>query len=302
MRNGESIERSHQSQTVEIFSHSAFATPHSAFASHSAFRIPHFHPIPHLLLPLAILLLIGLSVPLRAEERSKHVLLLCQGPDGHPPATHEYAVGIQLIADSLADVPGLKVTVANADGAWPEGPALIRESDGVVMFLSQGAKWIHEDPRRLEAFGQLAGRKGGFVAIHWAMGTKDARHIAGFLELFGGCHGGDDRKYKVVDTRVMRPAPDHEIVRGIGDFEIHEEFYYSLKFVDAANHVEPILQAEIEGKQETVSWAWQRSDGGRSFGFSGGHFHENWKREEYRKLFKQGVLWTLSIKIRNPKH
>jgi hypothetical protein len=61
--------------------------------------------------------------------------------------------------------------------------------------------------------------------------------------------------------------------------------------------VKPILKAAIDGKDEMVSWAWARPDGGRSFGFSGLHFHANWNREEYRRMVSQGVLWTLDLAI-----
>jgi hypothetical protein len=57
----------------------------------------------------------------------------------------------------------------------------------------------------------------------------------------------------------------------------------------------PILQADIDGAKHTVSWAWQRPDGGRSFGFSGLHFHDNWQKPEYRRLVTQAVLWTLDL-------
>jgi peptidyl-prolyl cis-trans isomerase A (cyclophilin A) len=61
--------------------------------------------------------------------------------------------------------------------------------------------------------------------------------------------------------------------------------------------VTPIVQAEIEGKPETVGWTWERPGGGRAFGFSGLHFHRNWAREEYRRLVTQGVLWTVGLPI-----
>ena len=37
--------------------------------------------------------------------------------------------------------------------------------------------------------------------------------------------------------------------------------------------------------------------GGRSFGFSGMHFHDNWKRDDYRRLVAQGVLWTVKLPV-----
>ncbi|HUG71565.1 MAG TPA: ThuA domain-containing protein [Pirellulaceae bacterium] len=228
---------------------------------------------------------------------NKKVLLLSQGPDGHPAMTHEYAAGLRVLEKCLASVSGVAVTHANADSPWPEGPELIRGADCAVMFLSEGARWTHEDPRRIEAFAQLAARGGGFITLHWGMGTKEARYIDGYLKLFGGCHGGPDRKYKVLDADVVIGTIDHPITRGIADFSIHEEFYYALKFVPASNQLKPILQTEIDGATQTVAWAWQRGDSGRSFGFSGGHFHKNWERVEYRRLITQAVLWSLDLPI-----
>jgi type 1 glutamine amidotransferase len=203
---------------------------------------------------------------------------------------------MHILAKCLQDVPGLEVDVISADGAWEDGPELIREADCVVLFLSQGAKWIHEDPRRLEAFAQLAAREGGLIALHWGMGTRDPKYIAGFLRLFGGCHGGPDRKYKVVESQIRVVDSDHEIVRGVAPLMLREEFYYQLKLIDT-KRIKPILQTTIDGNNETVAWAWQRADGGRAFGFSGGHFHSNWSRVEYRRLMAQAVLWTLKLPI-----
>lgn len=227
----------------------------------------------------------------------KTVLLLSQSPDGHPAMTHEYTKGLQVLEQCLATVSGIDVKHVIADSPWPEGPALIREADCVVMFLSEGARWTHEDPRRLEAFAQLAARGGGFMTLHWGMGTKEARYIDGYLKLFGGCHGGPDRKYKVIDAETVTVAKDHPITRGIQDFAIHEEFYYELKFATGGNQMKPILQTEIDGSPQTVAWAWQRGDSGRSFGFSGGHFHKNWSRIEYRRMMTQAVLWSLDLPV-----
>lgn len=232
-----------------------------------------------------------------ALAKPKKVLLLSQGPDGHPAGTHEYHAGMKVLAACLKQASGVEVKHVHADGDWPDGPELIRDADGVVLFLSQGGKWIHEDPRRLAAFAELAGRGGGFVCLHWAMGTRDAKYIDGFLKLFGACHGGPDRMYKVVDTELSVAQPAHPIAVGIDDIKLREEFYYKLKFVDAGDNLRPVLKADIDGAAETVAWAWQRGDGGRSFGFSGGHFHVNWERDEYRRLLSQAVLWTLALPL-----
>jgi hypothetical protein len=248
------------------------------------------------ILVLAVSLHILANSPVVAQSPKK-VLLLGQSPDGHPPQAHEYMAGMRLLAKCLQPVPGLEVTVLRADSPWKEGPELLARADGVVLYLSEGARWIAADARRQEAFRQLAARGAGIVALHWAIGTRDDKPIDSFLQLLGGCHGGPDRKYKILETNVTLADAHHPIATGLSPFRVHEEFYYQLKFIRPAKDLRPVLQAEIDGQPQTVAWSWQRPDGGRSFGFSGLHYHKNWQLPEYRRLVAQGVLWTLNLTI-----
>jgi hypothetical protein len=228
----------------------------------------------------------------------KKLLLIGQKPDGHPPGTHEYVAGQRLLAKCLEAVPELQARVVQADGPWPEGPKLLLESAGVVLFASEGARWLWADASRRLAFEALAARGGGLVVLHWGMGTREAGPIDPFLTLFGGCHGGPDRQYRVIeDAAVHVTDAEHPVTRGIGDFRARDEFYYRLKFARPPARIQPVLQVQIDGQPETVAWAWERPAGGRSFGFSGLHFHENWERIEYRRLVAQATLWTMRLPI-----
>jgi hypothetical protein len=227
----------------------------------------------------------------------KKVLLLAQGSDGHPAQTHEYEAGLKILHALLAKTSDLHVTVIRADEPWREGPELLANADGAVLFLSEGAKWLSQDAKRLAAFNDLAKRGGGLVCLHWAMGTKDAKNIGPFVDLFGACHGGPDRKYQVVNAQAHVVDRFHPLMRGLGHFKVRDEFYYNLKHKAPSAELLPMLQVEIDGKLETVAWAWGRSDGGRSFGFTGLHFHENWEVPEYRRLVTQGVLWTMRVPL-----
>jgi hypothetical protein len=241
----------------------------------------------------ALLVLLAIAAPLRADP-PKRLLLVSQGPDGHPAASHEYHAGAKILAKLLEKVPDLQVSTANGDEPWRDGPDLLAKCDGVVLYLSEGAKWMQNDPRRFEALKKLAARGGGIVVLHWAMGTKDAKYIDGCLQVLGGCHGGPDRKYKFLQTDAT--LLKHPVATGIKDFSVKDEFYYQLKFTKAEG-LKPVLQVAIDGNAETVAWAWERPGGGRSFGFSGLHYHDNWKLKEYRRLVAQGVLWTLELPI-----
>lgn len=251
------------------------------------------------LLTIVAFVLFGslLSTLAVADERPKRLLLIGQGPDNHPPTTHEYLPGLERLAKLLAGVEGLSVTVVKADEPWTEGPELLAKADGAVLFLSEGARWCQNDPRRYEALLRLAARRGGLSAIHWAIGTKDAAPITAFVKLFGGCHGGPDRKYQVVETEARPAEPRHPIATGLDAFRVRDEFYYQLKFAQPATAIHPVLEVTIDGGPQTVAWAFDRPDGGRSFGFSGLHFDDNWRLAPYRALVVNGVLWTLGLPV-----
>lgn len=244
------------------------------------------------------------------KARPQRLLLIGQGPDGsHKPTTHEYFAGVNLLARLLRSQPNLETIVVSADGDWRDGPQLLERADAAVIFVSEGAKWVSAESARLAAFRSLAKRGGGLGALHWATGTKAAEPIAPFVQLFGACHGGPDRRFKEFDEITPQAASvDHPILRGVRPMTVREEFYFALKMTsrDASSPVTlaekdspitPLLQIPTDNVSGTVAWCWERPDNGRSFGFTGLHFHDNWKHESYRRFIAQAALWTLKREI-----
>jgi hypothetical protein len=247
----------------------------------------------------ALLLIAALPVYLPALDSSaapgpRRLLIAGQGSDGHPPTTHEFMAGAKVLAELLKPYKELQATVVNADEPWTDGARLIDESDGVVMFVTQGAQWMQTEPGRHAAFKRLAARGGAIVALHWSVGAKDAKYIQGQLDLLGATRGGPQRKYLVLPTELKRVVPGHSILTGVGDVKVYDEIYYAL---DRVPGIQPLFTARIEGKDEMAAWSWERADRGRSFGFVGLHFHANWQLPEYRRFVVQGVLWTLKLPI-----
>ena len=39
-------------------------------------------------------------------------------------------------------------------------------------------------------------------------------------------------------------------------------------------------------------WAYDRKDGGRGFGFTGGHRHVNWGDDNFRKAVLNALVWS----------
>ena len=247
-----------------------------------------------------------------ANARPQRLLLIGQGPDGsHKPTTHEYFAGVNLLARLLREQPKLETIVVSADGGWRDGPQLLERADAAVLFVAEGAKWVSADAARLTAFRELAKRGGGLGVLHWGSGTKAAEPIAPFVQLFGACHGGPDRKFKEFDQVLPQwTNTEHPILRGLKPFAapVREEFYFALKQAsktggvtladsDSESAITPLLRIPAEEVSGTVAWCWERPDQGRSFGFTGLHFHDNWKHESYRRFIAQATLWTLKREI-----
>ena len=58
---------------------------------------------------------------------------------------------------------------------------------------------------------------------------------------------------------------------------------------------QPLMQS---CRRETLAWTFERADGGRSFGFTGGHWYGNWLdlaetpfADEQRRLVTNAILW-----------
>jgi hypothetical protein len=230
-------------------------------------------------------------------EDSKLVLLLGQAPDGHPYSTHEYLAGLRIIRKCLDRVDGIHAEIVAADEPFRDGPERMDKADGVVLYLAEGAKWVHQDATRLAALQRLANRGGGLVGLHWGIGCRDAEYIHEYVNLLGACHGGPDRKIAVLTTTTEVAAVDHPIMTSIPAVTLEDEFYYRLKLTKSDPPVTSLLRARIDGESHMVAWAWERRDQGRSFGFTGLHFHKGWEQMAYRRLVVQGIVWTLKLPI-----
>ncbi len=109
---------------------------------------------------VAMLLLIsGLVASASLAAEPKKLLLLGQGPDGHPPTTHEYLAGSRILAKCLKDVPGALPAPVRAGSivvlssltphrTGPNRSDSVRKAyivqfapDGAVCFRKQGEGW-----------------------------------------------------------------------------------------------------------------------------------------------------------------
>ena len=54
---------------------------------------------------------------------------------------------------------------------------------------------------------------------------------------------------------------------------------------------------KASGRVEAMMWAVERPDGGRGFGFTGGHFHDNWGNDDFRKTVLNALVWVAKADV-----
>lgn len=208
----------------------------------------------------------------------------------HPYETHEYLVDAEILAKCLRQTPNVEVTVS--DG-WPTDPATLDEVDAIVLHVASGGDFLLGGRHR-EAAEKLLDRGVGLTAIHWGTGAEADEPGHHYQKRMGGRFATKFSKLEHVELPLTQPHPEHVICRGWQGFPLHDEYYLDLKFEPGAV---PVAEVERDGKQHPVVWAFERPEGGRSFGCVLGHYHRNFGREEFRRLLTNGILWTAKVDI-----
>jgi putative heme-binding domain-containing protein len=253
----------------------------------------------------------------RAEAATPRKIVLIagtvhQGPGGHPAGTHEYELSARLLKQSLLhapDIAPIKCEV-HVDG-WPGDPKTLDDADTIVV-ISDGADRNERDhpllvDDRLSALEKQMDRGCGLVALHWTLFVPREHGGEQFLDWIGGYfdyQSGDtaNRWYSRIQTAATRPEPAtgaHAISRGIKPFDLREEYYYRMRFRERDPRLTPILKTKLHGEpdEQVVAWAVERKDGGRGFGFTGGHFFDNWGVEDFRRMVLNAILWTAHVEV-----
>lgn len=217
------------------------------------------------------------------------IVLIGHGPD-HPYRTHCYLPDCELLAKCIQQTPGVKAVVSRG---WPEDQSIFENASAVVLHVRNGGDLFFHPTHRQQAIDLLD--KGiGLIAIHWGTGAGLGEVGDRWRKALGGHFNTKFSQYTVAKS-MMKPAdPSHPVCQGWKEYELREEYYIKLQFEDAAK---PIAVAKVRGEDYPISWVFERKNGGRSFGFVGGHFHDNFGVAEFRQNIVNGILWTAKVDI-----
>lgn len=249
------------------------------------------------------------KVPLEVQPTDAKLtkIVLVAGRQSHGPGDHEFFAGTAILMKLLKQTPGVFPVMAR-DG-WPKDPEkTFAGAESILFYMDGGGGHPVIQGKRMEAIQKLMDKGVGFVNLHYAV-EYPQKQGQGILDWLGGYYetGYSINPHWKADFKDL---PEHPITRGVKPFAIQDEWYYNIRFTPTRKNVTPILTAtppdntrgtpaakEHPGRPEVVAWAFNRDGGGRSFGFTGGHFHRNWGDDNFRRLVVNAILWSAKLDV-----
>lgn len=248
-----------------------------------------------------------------AVDETKKVVFVA-GKPSHGYGAHEHNAGCLLLSELLNEHHSGVDSVVYQNG-WPDDPDAFDDADSIVIYSDGGGG--HPAAPHRDQLGELLDEGVGFVIIHWAFpGKKDDQWVEWL--------GGNKEPHWSVNPHWVLKNPelgDHPINRGVEPYSIDDEWYYHMRFRENMEGVTPILSAHPpsetvkrddgpyssnphvreavleRGEIQHVAWAAERENGGRSFGFTGGHWHWNWAHPMFRRQVLNAIVWTAGAEV-----
>jgi hypothetical protein len=274
------------------------------------------------------LLIAGAGATMAAHQTAPTRIVLIAGRPSHGPGMHEHRAGSLLLQKALADQRGVTVDVYS--GGWPTKTVDEKQVDDHAALDGAAAIFIYADGGRgnpalqgdrTKVLDALAAKGVGLGFAHYAVevpagaaGDTMHRWLGGFYET----------NYSVnpMWSPEFSAFPSHPVTRGVGPFSHRDEWYFNMRWVSDEAHksrITPLLTAAPSdavragpyvnprgpyphivadsGRTETMMWVYERPDGGRSFGFTGGHTHAHWGDPNQRRIVLNALLWIAKVPV-----
>jgi type 1 glutamine amidotransferase len=257
----------------------------------------------------------ALSAPAPVSAPRKIVLIAgkkSHGPEGN--GIHDYPWSVRLLK-VLLDRSNIRdqVRVEMVFDGWPKEEGVLENADTTVVLSDgrDGDKFEEAphfaNPGQMQTMRRQVERGCGFGTFHFSTFAPEV-YREEILSWSGGYFQweteGKRRWYsaiKVLDADLGFPNPDHAALRGVRPFRLKEEFYYNLRFNPEDRSLVPLLAVPaLPGRDPDgrwVAWAKERPDGGRGFGTTCGHFYENWRNDDFRKLMLNVIAWSAWVNV-----
>jgi type 1 glutamine amidotransferase len=278
----------------------------------------------------AVALVVAASATMTTVEtqtRNKRIVIIAGRPS-HPAGMHEFRAGSLLLQKALAGVKGVTVDVIpmgwpkkTVDGKEVDDHAALDGADAVFIYADGGRNHPALQNDRVQVIDALAKKGVGLAFGHYGVEVPVGEPAAAMHRWVGGYY---ETNYSVnpMWAPKFEKFPSHPVTRGVGPFATHDEWYFNMRWTadeKLKSRVRPLLVATPDedvrdgpyvsprgpydhiiadkGRAETMMWVFERPDGGRSFGFTGGHTHAHWGDVNQRRIVLNALLWIAKIDV-----
>lgn len=242
-------------------------------------------------------------------------IVLVAGSASHGSGAHEHPGGCMLLADMInKHVDGAEAVVYCG---WPEDPDAFDGAATVVIYSDGGGG--HPIIPHLAQVADLMKSGVSLALLHYAVEVPKGEAGDYFLDWIGGyfeTHWSVNPHWVAEFTSY----PDHPATQGVNPFSMEDEWYFHMRFRDNMEGVTPLLSAiapestmerpdgphsgnptvrkAVANKEpQHLAWCVEREDGGRGFGFTGGHYHSEWGDDDLRKFILNAIIWTAKMEV-----
>jgi type 1 glutamine amidotransferase len=268
---------------------------------------------------LCLSALFSLALVPTLEAAAKKNVVLIAGKPSHGPGQHEHNAGVLLFKKCLEQAAADAVQVKHhLSGEWPAADELAT-ADTILIYSDGGGGHPALQEDRLQQLEKEMKRGCGLICVHYAVEPTIPKGNKEFIDWLGGAFEINWSVNPHWDANFSE-LPKHPVSNGVKPFMTNDEWYFHMRFRGGMKGVSPILTAvapdstmsrpdgahsgnpavreAVKAKTpQHVAWAVDREDGGRGFGFTGGHYHAGWANPEQRKLLLNAILWTAKAEV-----
>jgi len=249
-------------------------------------------------------------------ETGKKVVFVA-GNRSHGFGSHDHSAGCNLLKQRL-EASGLGILGVVYYSGWPSDPTFLDNANALVVYADGGGG--HPVAAHVNEVAPLAKKGLGTGFIHYGVEVEKGKVGDAFLDWTGGYF---EKKLSVNPHWTIKNAvlaKDHPVTRGVKPYSVNDEWYFFMRFRENMEGVVPVLSAVAppetmsrpdgdhsgnplvrasvaRGDLQHLMWARERPDGGRGFGFTGGHVHWNWGHPMHRRIVLNAIAWIAGAEV-----
>ncbi len=263
---------------------------------------------------------VALAFPAGAAQAQTRDVVFLAGPKDHgAPGRHEYEKDLRALATSLERSTNLAgLTTKVIVGRVPRDLAVFSNAAVIVINSSsdRDARETHPlfppDPSTnhtgydaetnawLKSLDTLIKKNRiGVVVLHYSSWVENWAARGYYMDWTGGLWVQMVSKNPNEQWSIALANQTHPVLRGVKPWTYRDEIFSSYFLPNDTRRTDLLIGTPSRATigPQTVSWAFQRTDGGRGFVFGGVDYHDNMRLEDYRRFLLNGIVWAAGIDV-----